>query len=156
MEEVLLTKEGLESIKEEYERLTAIGRGEVAERIKEARSFGDLKENAEYDAAKLEQAELEARIKKLEEMMRNAKIIDESELVSGVVNVGNIVVLREKETGKEVKYQLVGSAEANPFKAKISNESAVGKAIIGSKLGDFVEVEVPNGKIVYEVIDITN
>lgn len=155
-EEVLLTKEGLEKIKEEYERHVSITRAEVAERIKEARSFGDLSENAEYDAAKLEQAELEERINKLESMMRNAKIIDGDSDVEGIVNIGNTVIVKEKGSKEETKFQIVGATEANPFEGKISNESAVGKALIGNKKGDTVEVEVIDGKIIYKIVEITN
>ncbi|ESE31209.1 MAG: transcription elongation factor GreA [[Eubacterium] brachy] len=155
-EEVLLTKEGLEKIKEEYDRHVSVTRAEVAERIKEARSFGDLSENAEYDAAKQEQAELEERINKLESMMRNAKIIDEDSSVEGIVNIGNTVIVKEKGSKEKVKFQIVGATEADPFEGKISNESAVGKALIGNKKGDTVEVEVIDGKITYKIMEIVS
>ena len=155
-EEVLLTKEGLEKIKEEYDRHVSATRAEVAERIKEARSFGDLSENAEYDAAKQEQAELEERINKLESMMRNAKIIDEDSSVEGIVNIGNTVIVKEKGSKEKVKFQIVGATEADPFEGKISNESAVGKALIGNKKGDTVEVEVIDGKITYKIMEIVS
>ena len=155
-EEVLLTKEGLEKIKEEYDRHVSVTRAEVAERIKEARSFGDLSENAEYDAAKQEQAELEERINKLESMMRNAKIIDEDSSVEGIVNIGNTVIVKEKGSKEKVKFQIVGDTEADPFEGKISNESAVGKALIGNKKGDTVEVEVIDGKITYKIMEIVS
>lgn len=155
-DEVLLTKEGLEKIKEEYETAVSVTRAEVAERIKEARSFGDLSENAEYDAAKEEQADLEERINKLESMIRNAKIIDEDDLEKDVVNVGNTVQLREKGKKEKVEYQIVGSTEADPFAGRISNESAVGKAIIGAKVGETIEVEVPDGKIYYDILQVSN
>lgn len=155
-EEVLLTKEGLEKIKEEYDRHISVTRAEVAERIKEARSFGDLSENAEYDAAKQEQAELEERINKLESMMRNAKIIDEDSSVEGIVNIGNTVIVKEKGSKEKVKFQIVGATEADPFEGKISNESAVGKALIGNKKGDTVEVEVIDGKITYKIMEIVS
>ena len=155
-EEVLLTKEGLEKIKEEYDRHVSVTRAEVAERIKEARSFGDLSENAEYDAAKQEQAELEERINKLESMMRNAKIIDEDSSVEGIVNIGNTVIVKEKGSKETVKFQIVGATEADPFEGKISNESAVGKALIGNKKGDTVEVEVIDGKITYKIMEIVS
>lgn len=155
-EEVLLTKQGLENTKEEYEYLTSVKRAEVAERIKEARAFGDLSENAEYDAAKLEQAEMEARIKKLEDMLRNAKLIDETDVVNGIVNIGNTITIKDTETGKVSKYHLVGAAEADPFKGKISNESAVGKTLIGKSKGEVVEIEVPNGKMYYEILEVEN
>lgn len=153
-ESVLLTREGYEKIKEEYDRHVSVTRLEVAERIKEARGFGDLSENAEYDAAKEEQAELEERISKLEAMMRNAKIIEDEEAVSGRVSVGNKVVLKEQETGETVTYQIVGRTEADPFKGRISNESAVGKAVLGATIGQIVEVEIPDGKTHYEVLEI--
>ena len=155
-EEVLLTKEGLEKIKEEYDRHVSVTRAEVAERIKEARSFGDLSENAEYDAAKQEQAELEERINKLESMMRNAKIIDEDSSVEGIVNIGNTVIVKEKGSKEKVKFQIVGATEADPFEGKISNESAVGKALIGNKKGDTDEVEVIDGKITYKIMEIVS
>lgn len=155
-EEVLLTKEGLEKIKEEYDRHVSVTRAEVAERIKEARSFGDLSENAEYDAAKQEQAELEERINKLESMMRNAKIIDEDSSVEGIVNIGNTVIVKEKGSKEKEKFQIVGATEADPFEGKISNESAVGKALIGNKKGDTVEVEVIDGKITYKIMEIVS
>ncbi len=155
-EEVLLTREGLEKIKEEYETAVSVTRAEVAERIKEARSFGDLSENAEYDAAKEEQAELEERINKLESMIRNAKVIDEEDLEKDVVNVGNTVTLKENGVEEVVIYKIVGSTEADPFKGMISNESAVGKALIGAKIGETVEVEVPDGKIYYDVLQVSN
>ncbi len=156
-EEVLLTREGFEKIKEEHEHAVSVKRAEVAERLKEARSFGDLSENAEYDAAKEEQAELEERINKLEQMIRNAKIIDEEDDGSDgptKVNVGYKVVLREKGCEETVEYQIVGSTETDPFKGRISNESAVGKALIGAGVGEEVEVEIPDGKIFYEVVAI--
>lgn len=155
-EEVLLTREGLEKIKEEYETAVSVTRAEVAERIKEARSFGDLSENAEYDAAKEEQAELEERINKLETMIRNAKVIDEDDLEKDVVNVGNTVTLEENGKEEVVVYQIVGSTEADPFSGRISNESEVGKALIGAKIGETVEVEVPDGKISYDILKVSN
>lgn len=155
-EEVLLTREGLEKIKEEYETAVSVTRAEVAERIKEARSFGDLSENAEYDAAKEEQAELEERINKLETMIRNAKVIDEDDLDKDVVNVGNTVTLKENGTEEVVVYQIVGSTEADPFSGRISNESEVGKALIGARIGETLEVEVPDGKIYYDVLKVSN
>ena len=156
-EVVLLTREGYERIKEEYERHTSVSRLEVAERIKEARSFGDLSENAEYDAAKEEQAELEERINKLENMLRNAKIIEDDEAGAGdadTVGVGNKVLLKNISTGETEEYRIVGKTEADPFEGRISNESAVGEAVLGNPLGALVEVEVPDGKIHYEILEI--
>lgn len=153
-EVVLLTKEGLEKIKEEYDLHVSVTRKQIAERIKEAREFGDISENAEYDAAKNEQAELEERINKLENMMRNAKIIEEGASEGGRVNIGSIVTLKEGRHKETVEFMIVGSTEADPFEGKISNESAVGAALLGAKVGEKVEVEVPDGKIKYEVISI--
>jgi len=155
-EEVLLTKEGYEKIKAEYEELVSVTRRDVAARIKEAREFGDISENAEYDAAKNEQAELEERINKLEDMMRKAVIIDETKMAKGKVNIGSKVKIKEKKTQKEMEFIIVGSTEADPFGGKISNESAVGGALIGHKAGETVEVEVKDreGKLYYEIISI--
>lgn len=155
-EEVLLTREGYEKIKAEYDDLVSVKRKEVAERIKEAREFGDISENAEYDAAKNEQAELEERINKLEDMMRKVKIIEEGKAARGKVNIGSKVKIREINTKKEGEFIIVGSTEADPFQNKISNESAVGKAIIGHKVGETVEVEVKGRetKLQYEILSI--
>ncbi len=144
-EEVLLTKEGYEKVVAEYDELVSVKRSEVAARIKEAREFGDISENAEYDAAKNEQAELEERIMKLENMMRKAKIIEEGKTNRGKVNIGNKVTVKDLKTKKTEDYIIVGTTEADPFEGKISNES---------KVGDKVEVEVPAGKIKYEIISI--
>lgn len=153
--EVLLTKEGLEKVKAEYDELVSVTRKEVAERLKEARALGDISENAEYDAAKAEQAELEERINKLDDMIKNAKIIDEAG--SGdTVNIGSTIRIREMDSGKEGEYSLVGSAEADPFQNKISNESAVGRAVIGHKAGDKVAVEIQgrDSHLTYEILSI--
>lgn len=153
-EEVLLTAEGLEKVKEEYDQATSVTRREVAARIKEAREFGDISENAEYDAAKNEQAELEQRINKLESMMRNAKIIEEGASEGGRINVGSVVTLQEGGNSEMVEFRIVGSTEADPFEGKISNESAVGAALLGARVGETVDVEIPDGKIQYAVINI--
>ncbi len=153
-EEVLLTKEGFEKIKAEHEELVSVTRREVAERIKEAREFGDISENAEYDAAKNEQADLEERIIKLENMMRQAKIIEEGKAPKGRVNVGNKVEVKDLDTGKTMEFTIVGATEADPFAGRISNESAVGGGLIGHKVGAQVEIEVPDGKRHYEVVSI--
>ena len=153
-EEVLLTAEGLEKIKEEYDLHVSVTRREVAARIKEAREFGDISENAEYDAAKNEQAELEERINKLESMMRNAKIIEEGASEGGRVNIGSVVTLKESTAKTTVEFKIVGSTEADPFEGKISNESAVGAALLGAKVGETVEVEVPDGKRKYKIVSI--
>jgi transcription elongation factor GreA len=153
-EEVLLTKEGYEKISAEYDELVSVKRAEVAERIKEAREFGDISENAEYDAAKNEQAELEERITKLENMMRKAKIIEEGKSPRGKVNIGSKVTVKDTKTRKTQDFIIVGATEADPFEGKISNESKVGEGLIGAKVGDKVDIEAPKGKIRYEVISI--
>ena len=153
-EEVLLTKEGYEKIVAEYDDLVSVKRAEVAARIKEAREFGDISENAEYDAAKNEQAELEERINKLENMMRKAKIIEEGKTNRSKVNIGSKVTVKDTKTKKTEDYIIVGSTEADPFEGKISNESKVGEALIGHKVGEKVQIEVPSGLIEYEVISI--
>ena len=153
-EEILLTKEGYEKIVQELEDLVTVKRKEVAERIKEAISYGDISENSEYDSAKNEQAELEDRIHKLENMIRKAKIIDESEISEDRVNVGLKVKLKEKKSAEEYEYSIVGSTEADPFEGKISNESLLGAALLGKKKGDEVEITVPDGTFKYKIVDI--
>ena len=153
-EEILLTKEGYEKIINDLEELIAVKRPEVAERIKEAISYGDISENAEYDSAKNEQAELEKRIEKLENMIRKAKIIDYDEMSIDKVGLGLTVQMKEGETGDTLEYTIVGSTEADPMRGKISNESLVGAALIGKMKNDIVEIQVPDGLVVYEVIDI--
>ena len=153
-EEVLLTREGYEKISAEYDELVSVKRAEVAERIKEAREFGDISENAEYDAAKNEQAELEERITKLENMMRKAKIIEEGKSPRGKVNIGSKVTVKDTKTRKTQDFIIVGATEADPFEGKISNESKVGEGLIGAKVGDKVDIEAPKGRIRYEVISI--
>lgn len=153
--EVFFTPEGLEKIENEIEYLKTVRRKEVSERIKVALGYGDLSENSEYDEAKNEQAQVEERIAKLEHMVRNSKIIDEKDLNTDVVNVGSTVVVKEVKTNEEDEYTIVGSAEADPLEGKISNESLVGQALIGKKVGDVVEVEVPDGIINYEICGIT-
>jgi transcription elongation factor GreA len=144
--DVLLTPEGLDKLKDEIEHLSTVKRREVAERIKEAREFGDISENSEYDDAKNEQAMLEARIASLEEKLRSASVIDASELDSNVVRVGSLVSVKDESSGKSLKYTIVGSTEANPSENRLSNESPVGKGLLGRKKGDTVKVQLPNGK----------
>jgi len=155
-QEILLTKEGYDKIVFELDELITVRRKEVAERIKEAISYGDISENSEYDSAKNEQAELEDRINKLENMIRKAKIIDESEISSDCVSVGLKVKVKETGSGEESVYVIVGSTEADPFEGKISNESLVGSALLGKKKGDKVEIQVPDGIFVYKILDIYN
>ena len=144
--DVLLTPEGLDKLKDEIEHLSTIKRREVAERIKEAREFGDISENSEYDDAKNEQAMLEARIASLEEKLRSASVIDAAQLDSDVVRVGSLVSVKDEGSGKSLKYTIVGSTEANPSENRLSNESPVGKGLLGRKKGDTVKVQLPNGK----------
>ena len=153
-EKILLTKEGYDKIVHELEELITIKRKEVAERIKEAISYGDISENSEYDSAKNEQAELQDRINKLENMIRKAKIIDESEISGDRVSVGIKVKVQETGSGEESEYIIVGSTEADPFEGKISNESLVGAALLGKKKGDEVEIHVPDGIFTYKIMDI--
>src|SRR6478672_11419943 len=143
--DVILTPEGLEKLKQEIEYLSTTKRREVAERIKEAREFGDISENSEYDDAKNEQAMLEARIATLEDKLRSASVIDAKELSADVVRVGSQVHVKD-DKGKELAYTIVGSTEANPSENKLSNESPVGKALLGHKKGETVTVQLPSGK----------
>jgi transcription elongation factor GreA len=143
--ETLLTSEGLQELKAKIEYLRTDRRREVAARIKEAREFGDIAENSEYDDAKNEQAMLEKQIADLEEKLRNARVIDEKAVDTDVVNIGVTVHVKDQKTDKSVKYRLVGSAEADPRENKLSNESPVGKALLGHKRGDVVSVPVPRG-----------
>lgn len=152
--EVFLTPEGLKNLEEELEHLKSVKRREVAERIKEAISFGDLSENSEYEEAKNEQAFIEGRIITLEKMLRNARVISQEDLDQGVVNVGTTVKLKDLEYGDVVDYTIVGSAESDPANNKISNESPVGQALLGKSKGSVVDVQVPAGVIQYEILDI--
>jgi transcription elongation factor GreA len=143
--ETVLTPEGLEELKAKIERLRTERRREVAERIREARQFGDIAENSEYDDAKNEQAMLEKQIADLEEKLRGARVIDQTSIGTDVVNVGVMVHVKDQKTEKSTKYRIVGSAEADPAENKLSNESPVGKALIGHKRGEIVSVPVPRG-----------
>ena len=155
MKEVILTPEGYEKLKQEIEYLSTEKRREVADRIRVAREFGDISENAEYDHAKNEQAMLEHRIAQLEERLLAARVIDKKEISKDVVSVGSKVKLRDVDAKQTVEYHIVGSAEANPLEQKLSNESPVGKAIIGRKKGETVEVTTPRGKpLKYKIMEI--
>lgn len=154
-EEILLTQEGYDKIVAEHEELVAVKRKEISERLKEAISYGDLSENAEYDAAKNEQAELEERILKLENMIRKATIINEDEMSSDRVRVGLTVKVLDVEENEEMEFTIVGSTEADPFEGRISNESEVGKNLLGKQKGDTVQIVVPDGLLTYKVVDIT-
>jgi transcription elongation factor GreA len=141
----VITPEGLEKLKEEIDHLTTAKRREVAERIKEAREFGDISENAEYDDAKNEQALLEQRIAQLEERLRRATVIDEKDIGTDEVQFGSIVHVKDQKTDVSQKFQIVGSTEADPLEHRLSNESPIGKALLGHKRNDVVTVEVPRG-----------
>lgn len=153
-EEILLTQEGYDKLEKELDNLVYVKRREVAKRIKTAREFGDISENSEYDDAKNEQAFIEGRIKEIENMLRNARIVTDDEITGETVNLGTTVELRDKETQEEFAYTIVGSAEADPLNFKISNESPIGKAILGHSVGDVVKVEVPSGLMEYEILSI--
>jgi transcription elongation factor GreA len=155
VKEVILTPEGYERLKGEIELLSTERRREVAERIRIARQFGDIAENAEYDDAKNDQMLLEHRIARLEEQLRNARVIEKGEIKADVVSVGSHVRLRDVDAKQTVEYHIVGSAEANPSQSKLSNESPVGKAILGHKKGETVEVTTPRGgRLKYKILDI--
>ncbi|MGH3015168.1 MAG: transcription elongation factor GreA [Gaiellaceae bacterium] len=154
VKEVILTPAGHKKLKEEIEHLSTVKRREVAERIKQAREFGDIAENSEYDDAKNEQAMLEHRIATLEERLKNARVIAKNEITTDVVSVGTRVRLRDVDAKETIEYTIVGSAEANPAEQKLSNESPVGKAIIGRKKGETVEVTAPRGSLKYKIMDI--
>lgn len=154
-DEILLTKEGYEKVVAEHEELVSVRRREVAERIKEAISYGDISENSEYDSAKNEQAELEERINKLENMLRKAKIIDEKNQPKNIVGIGLKVKVKELASGEEMEFTIVGSTEAEPYEGKISNESAVGAGLLGKKVGEIAEIQVPDGLSQYEVLKIS-
>ena len=154
-EEILLTQEGYDKIVAEHEELVSVRRKEVSERLKEAISYGDLSENAEYDSAKDEQAELEERIVKLENMIRTAKIIDEKDMSNDFVGVGLKVKVKDMDSGEEMEFTIVGSTEADPFAGKISNESLVGQQLLGKKKCEIVEIVVPDGTRHYKVDSIS-
>ena len=143
--EALITQEGLDKLKSEIEHLSTVKRREVAERIREAREFGDITENSEYDDAKNEQALLEQRIAQLEERLRRANVVDEKALDTDTVSVGVRVHVKDQKSGESRKYQIVGVVEADPAEQKLSNESPIGKALIGHKRGDVVTIDVPRG-----------
>ena len=150
----LLTYTGLKKLEDELENLKVVKRKEVAGKIKEAREQGDLSENAEYDAAKDEQRDIEARIEELEKILKNAEVVVEDDVDLDTINIGCTVDVYDKEFEEEIVCQLVGSTEANSLEGKISNESPVGKALIGKKVGDVVSVETQAGVIEYEVLKI--
>jgi transcription elongation factor GreA len=152
--EVLLTGDGVKRLEDELQLLKSVKRREIAERIRTAIDFGDISENSEYEEAKNEQAFIEGRIIQLEKMLRYARIIDTSEVPPDTVGVGTTVLLKDQDTGDDIEYTIVGSAEADPADNKISNKSPVGKAILGKKVGTVVEVKVPAGTLRYRIEDI--
>jgi transcription elongation factor GreA len=154
VKEVILTAEGYKKLQAEIEHLSTEKRREVAERIRIAREFGDIAENAEYDDAKNEQALLEHRIATLEERLRHARVISKKDIAKDVVSIGSKVRLRDMDAKQTVEYHIVGSAEANPAENKLSNESPVGKAIMGHKKGEVVEVSAPRGALRYKILEI--
>ena len=153
-QEVILTQEGYDKLEEELNFLKTERRTEIAERIKVARGFGDLSENSEYDEAKNAQSENEQRILELEAKLRNAKIIDEKEIDTKIVQIGNLVKLQDIEFNEEVEYTIVGSTEVNLAENKISNESPIGKALLGRKKGETVDVDAPDGIIKFKILAI--
>ncbi len=150
----ILTYEGLMKYESELEHLKVVKRQEVAQKIKEAREQGDLSENAEYDAAKDEQRDIEARIEELEKILKNAEVVDEDEVDLDKINIGCMVKILDIEFNEELEYKIVGSTEANSLKGKISNESPVGKALMGQQVGATVEVDTQAGVISYKVLEI--
>ncbi|WP_046159938.1 transcription elongation factor GreA [Caldanaerobacter subterraneus] len=151
---VILTYEGLKKLEEELEYLKTVKRAEVTEKIKQARAFGDLSENSEYDEAKNEQAFIEGRIATLEAMLKNAKVIDEEDIKLDEVSIGCTVKVFDETYNEEVEYTIVGSAEADPMNNKISDESPIGKALLGKKVGETISVEVPAGVIKLKILEI--
>lgn len=150
----IMTYEGIKKLEEELEYLKTVRRKEITEKIKVALGYGDLSENSEYDEAKNDQAFNEGRIIQLENMLKNAVVVDESEIPTDKVSVGSIVKVMDYDFDEEVEYAIVGSAEADPMNFKISNESPVGSALLGKKIGDVVEVTVPSGVSKFEILEI--
>lgn len=154
--QVILTSEGLKNLEDELENLKTVRRKEVSEKIKQALAFGDLSENSEYDEAKNEQAQVELRIIQVENMLKNVKIIDENEIDTDVVSIGSKVLVHDVEFDEDVEYTIVGSTEADPVKSKISDESPVGKALLGAKVGETVSAAVPSGAILeFKILEIS-
>ncbi|EJW18892.1 transcription elongation factor GreA [Paenibacillus alvei] len=152
--EVILTQDGLKKLEDELENLKSVKRREVAERIKVAIGYGDISENSEYEDAKNEQAFIEGRIITLEKMLRNARIINNDEIDTDIVSIGSTVIVEDLEFGDKMEYTIVGTAESDPLKNRISNESPVGKAILGKQKGTTVDVNVPAGVIQYKILEI--
>ena len=153
--QTIITDEGLRRLEEELEELKTVKRKEIAEKIKVALSFGDLSENSEYDEAKNEQAIIEGRIAEIENQLKNVRVLDESELNTEVVHIGSRIRIREAGSTEEETYKIVGSTEADPINGRISDESPVGKAMLGHSVGDMVEVIIPSGAVSYELVEIS-
>jgi transcription elongation factor GreA len=154
--QTILTPEGQRKLEEELEHLKTVKRKEIAERIKTSKEFGDISENAEYEDAKNEQAFIEGRILQLDQMLRNAKVIDNQHAPTDTITVGATVRLKDMGSGEEISYTIVGSAEADPDQDKISNESPVGRALLGKRNGETVDVVVPAGKMKFRVLKISH
>ena len=152
--EQLYTPEGYQKLIDELNYLTLVRREEIKKDIAEARSFGDLSENAEYDAARNEQAKTEARIKELEELIRNAKVIDEAEVDTSIISIGSTVKIKDAN-GKIAEYSIVGSNEADPVMFRISDQSPIGRKLIGARAGSKVTIEVPAGKVVFDILEVS-
>lgn len=154
MEEIYITKEGLEKLKADLEKMKTVDRKEVQQMIGEAKSYGDLSENSEYDAAKTREAQLESKIIELENKIKYAKVISEKNLSTHIVNVGSVVKLYDVDFDEEVEYKIVGEDESDPINGKISNTSPVGNALLGRKVGEEVRVTTPGGECVYKILNI--
>lgn len=153
--EIIISSEGLEKLKKELNELKTVRRPEIAEKIETARAFGDLSENSEYDAAKNEQAQVEGRIAELEEQIKYARVLDETELTNEVVHVGSRVTVQVDGSKKSIKYHIVGPMEADPFNGDISDDCPVGKALLTHHVGESVEVETPKGTVTYKIVKIS-
>lgn len=155
MAEFILTQSGIEELKQELKELRTKGRNDIAEKIKEAKSFGDLSENSEYDEAKSEQGKLEARISEIEFTLQHAKVLDETTLGTEIIHVGSKVKVFDKSNNVEIAYQIVGSPQADPFNRMISDDSPIGQGLLGHSVGDIIEIEVPVGVLTFEIIEIS-
>lgn len=153
--QVILTAEGIKQLEDELEYLKVTKRKEITEKIKEARSYGDLSENAEYDAAKEAQATMEQRVTEIENMLKNAVVAESDDSPEDVVSFGSTVKIHDVEFDEDAEYTIVGSSESDPVKGKISNESPIGKALLSSKIGDTVSAETPGGTVELKILDIT-
>lgn len=153
--EIILTYAGKKELEEELEQLKTVGRKDVADKIKVALSFGDLSENSEYDEAKSEQGKLEARISEIEEMLSRVKVLDEDQLSNDIIHVGSKVKIKDLEDGEILDYQIVGFSQADPGNGRISDESPVGKALVGHKVGETVEAETPSGILSFDILEIS-